>query len=187
VALMEIQSSRARARTDAQGNPVLLLDQDRSRWDLLMIRRGLAALDRAVSEVAAGRPAGPYVVQAQIAACHARAETAADTDWRAIAQWYDVLARLGDNPVVEVNRAVAHGRAYSPEEGLAVLEDVADHRSLAGSHLVDAVRGDLLARAGQFGEAAAAFERAARLTANDAERSVLAARAAAASDNAAAD
>ncbi|HEY3529030.1 MAG TPA: RNA polymerase sigma factor [Nocardioides sp.] len=176
LALMELQASRLHARTDNEGRPVLLEDQDRSRWDELMIRRGLAALDRAMSAVAAGRPAGPYVVQAQIAACHARA-AADETDWRAIAQWYDVLARLGDNPVVQVNRAVALGRAYSPEDGLAVLDDVADHRSLAGSHLVPAVRGDLLARAGRHAEAATEFDRAAALTGNEAERAVLTARA----------
>ncbi|MGC4109466.1 MAG: RNA polymerase sigma factor [Nocardioides sp.] len=177
LALMELQASRLHARTDAEGRPVLLEDQDRSRWDELLIRRGLAALERAMQAAAAGRPAGPYVVQAQIAACHARASSAADTDWRAIAQWYDVLVRLGDNPVVQVNRAVAHGRAYGPEEGLAVLEGVADDRALVGSHLVPAVRGDLLARAGRDGEAADEFERAASLTANEAERSVLVARA----------
>jgi RNA polymerase sigma factor (sigma-70 family) len=180
LSLMELQASRLHARTDADGRPVLLEDQDRSRWDELMIRRGLAALDRAMAAVTAGRPAGPYVVQAQIAACHARAATAEETDWRAIAQWYDVLARLGDNPVVQVNRAVAHGRAYGPEDGLAVLDDVADHRSLAASHLVPAVRGDLLTRAGRHAEAALAFDRAADLTGNEAERALLSGRAAAA-------
>ena len=178
LALMSLQASRLHARSDIDGRPVLLEDQDRSRWDQLMIRRGLAALDRAMTLSASGAPIGPYVVQAQIAACHARAATAGETDWRGIADWYDLLAHLGDNPVVQVNRAVAHGRAYSPEEGLAVLDDVADHRSLAGSHLVDAVRGDLLARAGRHPEAAEAFDRAATLTANEAERAVLAARAA---------
>jgi RNA polymerase sigma factor (sigma-70 family) len=180
LSLMELQASRLHARTDAEGRPVLLDEQDRSRWDELMIRRGLAALDRAMAAVTAGRPAGPYVVQAQIAACHARAATAEETDWGAIAQWYDVLARLGDNPVVQVNRAVAHGRAYGPEDGLAVLDDVADHRSLAASHLVPAVRGDLLTRAGRHAEAALAFDRAADLTGNEAERALLSGRAAAA-------
>ncbi|HET7070379.1 MAG TPA: sigma-70 family RNA polymerase sigma factor [Nocardioides sp.] len=180
VALMELQASRLHARSDADGRPVLLEEQDRSRWDELMIRRGLTALERAMTVSASGRPMGPYVVQAQIAACHARAATAAETDWHAIADWYDLLAHLGDNPVVQVNRAVAHGRAYSPEDGLAVLDDVADHRALAGSHLVDAVRGDLLARAGRHAEAAAAFDRAASLTGNEAERAVLTARATAA-------
>jgi RNA polymerase sigma factor (sigma-70 family) len=177
VSLMELQASRFHARTGADGRPVLLEDQDRSRWDELMIHRGLAALDRAMTVAAAGRPAGPYVVQAQVAACHARAATPDETDWRSIARWYDVLGRLGDNPVVEVNRAVAHGRAYGPEEGLAVLDDVAGHRSLAESHLVPAVRGDLLARAGRHAEAADAFALAATLTGNEAERAVLNARA----------
>ena len=177
LALMELQASRLHARNDAEGRPVLLEDQDRSRWDELLIRRGLAALDRAMALSASGSPIGPYVVQAQIAACHARAASAEETDWRAIADWYDLLSHLGDNPVVEVNRAVAHGRAYSPEEGLAVLDDVAEHRSLGGSHLVDTVRGDLLSRAGRHAEAAAAFDRAASLTGNEAERAVLTARA----------
>jgi len=173
LALMELQASRLHARTDAEGRPVLLEDQDRSRWDELMIRRGLAALDRAMTRSSSGHPIGPYVVQAQIAACHARAATAEDTDWRTIADWYDLLAHLGDNPVVQVNRAVAHGRAYSPEEGLAVLDDVADHRSLAGSHLVPAVRGDLLERAGRRAAASAAYAEAAALTGNEAERKLL--------------
>ena len=177
LALMALQASRLHARSDAAGRPVLLEDQDRSLWDELMIRRGLAALERAMTLSASGRPIGPYVIQAQIAACHARATTPEETDWRAIADWYDLLAQLGDNPVVQVNRAVAHGRAYSPDEGLAVLADVADHRSLADSHLVDAVRGDLLSRAGRHGEAADSFDRAASLTGNEAERAVLAARA----------
>jgi RNA polymerase sigma factor (sigma-70 family) len=179
LALMELQASRLHARTDEHGRPVLLEDQDRSRWDALMVRRGLAALDRAMAVVAEGRRlAGPYVVQAQIAACHARAATPEQTDWRAIAQWYDVLSRLGDNPVVEVNRAVAHGRAFGPDDGLAVLDAVAAHRALSASHLVPAVRGDLLARAGRHTEAAAEFDRAASLTGNEAERAVLRSRAA---------
>ena len=142
-----------------------------------MIRRGLAALDRAMTVSTSRRPIGPYVVQAQIAACHARAARADETDWRTIADWYDLLAHLGDNPVVQVNRAVAHGRAYSPEEGLAVLDQVADHHSLGSSHLVPAVRGDLLSRAGRYSEAAASFDRAASLMGNDAERALLSARA----------
>ena len=178
LALMELQASRLHARSDEQGRAVLLEHQDRSRWDELLVRRGLAALDRAMEVAAEGRRlAGPYVVQAQIAACHARAATPEETDWRAIAQWYDVLARLGDNPVVEVNRAVAHGRAYGPDDGLAVLDGVAGHRSLSASHLVPAVRGDLLARAGRHDEAATAFDLAASLTGNEAERAVLRARA----------
>jgi RNA polymerase sigma factor (sigma-70 family) len=179
LALMELQASRLHARIDEHGRPVLLEDQDRSRWDALMVRRGLAALDRAMAVAAEGRRlAGPYVVQAQIAACHARAATPEQTDWRAIAQWYDVLSRLGDNPVVEVNRAVAHGRAFGPDDGLAVLDAVAAHRALSASHLVPAVRGDLLARAGRHTEAAAEFDRAASLTGNEAERAVLRSRAA---------
>jgi RNA polymerase sigma factor (sigma-70 family) len=179
LALMELQASRLHARTDPDGRPVLLEDQDRSRWDELMIRRGLAALERAMTLSSSGRPIGPYVVQAQIAACHARATSAEETDWRAIADWYDLLAHLGDNPVVEVNRAVAHGRAFGPEAGLAVLDAVAGHRSLAGSHLGPAVRGDLLERAGRRAEAAAAFTEAAGLTGNAGERALLLQRAAA--------
>ncbi len=174
LALMELQASRLHARTDDQGAPVLLDDQDRATWDALLIRRGLASLDRAM---ALGTPVGPYVVQAQIAACHARARTAAETDWVAIAGWYDVLARVGDNPVVEVNRAVAHGRAAGPEAGLAVLDAVAGHPALAGSHLVPSVRGDLLERSGRLDEAAAAFTEAAALTDNGGERTLLLGRA----------
>jgi RNA polymerase sigma factor (sigma-70 family) len=177
LALMELQASRTHARTDANGTPVLLGDQDRSRWDELLVRRGLASLDRAMTASRAGRPIGPYVVQAQIAACHARATSAADTDWSAIAQWYDVLAQAGDNPVVEVNRAVAHGRAFGPDAGLAVLDRVAGHRSLTGSHLLPSVRGDLLERAGRPDEAAAEFRRAAGLTGNERERALLLSRA----------
>jgi predicted RNA polymerase sigma factor len=124
LALMELQASRTHARTGDDGGPVLLDDQDRSRWDELLVRRGLASLDRAMT---LSRPIGSYTVQAQIAACHARARDAADTDWRAIAGWYDVLAQAGDNPVVEVNRAVAHGRAFGPDAGLGVLDAVARH------------------------------------------------------------
>ena len=174
LALMELQSSRAHARIDDAGQPVLLDDQDRSRWDELLIRRGLADLERAMT---LGRPIGPYVVQAQIAACHARAGSAEETDWRAIAGWYDVLAAAGDNPVVEVNRAVAHGRASGPAAGLAVLDAVAAHPSLAASHLLPSVRGDLLARADRHAEAAASFTAAAELTANQSERTLLLTRA----------
>jgi RNA polymerase sigma factor (sigma-70 family) len=173
LALMDLQASRLHARTDDDGRPVLLEEQDRSRWDELMIRRGLAALGRAMTVSSSGPPIGPYVVQAQIAACHARATTAEETDWRSIADWYDLLGHLGDNPVVQVNRAVAHGRAYGPEEGLSVLDEVAGHRALAGSHLALAVRGDLLERAGKRAEAAAASAAAAALTGNEAEREVL--------------
>jgi predicted RNA polymerase sigma factor len=174
LALMELQASRTHARTGDDGGPVLLDDQDRSRWDELLVRRGLASLDRAMT---LSRPIGSYTVQAQIAACHARARDAADTDWRAIAGWYDVLAQAGDNPVVEVNRAVAHGRAFGPDAGLGVLDAVAGHPSLAGSHLLPSVRGDLLARSGHHAEAAASFEEAAARTANRSERTLLLARA----------
>ncbi|HEY2635837.1 MAG TPA: RNA polymerase sigma factor, partial [Solirubrobacteraceae bacterium] len=175
LALMQLQASRTHARTAPDGAPVLLDDQDRSRWHALLIRRGLASLDRAM---ALGRPVGVYVLQAQIAACHARASSPEETDWAAIAGWYDVLARVGENPVVEVNRAVAHGRAFDPEAGLAVLEGVAGDPGLAGSHLLPSVRGDLLDRAGRPGEAAAAFSDAAGLTGNRSERTLLLARAA---------
>jgi RNA polymerase sigma factor (sigma-70 family) len=169
-ALLEIQASRTRARTGPDGRPVLLEDQDRRLWDQLLIRRGLAALDRA------GTLSGPYVLQAAIAACHARARRAGDTDWVAIAGLYDALGRLTPSPVVEVNRAVAHGRAFGSAAGLAVL-DAVDEQALAGSHLLPTVRGDLLARAGRGSEAAAAFRQAAGLTRNESERSVLLGRA----------
>ena len=177
LALMELHASRLHARTDHEGRPVLLDDQDRATWDALLIRRGLASLDRAMAASAAGRPIGSYVIQAQIAACHARAQTAGETDWAAIAGWYDVLAQVGDNPVVEVNRAVAHGRAAGPEAGLAVLDAVASDPALAGSHLVPSVRGDLLERLGRSEEAAAAFTEAAGLTSNGGERTLLLGRA----------
>jgi RNA polymerase sigma factor (sigma-70 family) len=172
-ALLEIQASRIHARADEDGSPVLLEDQDRRRWDQFLIHRGLAALDRAES---LGKPVGPYVVQAEIAACHARARTADQTDWPRIAELYDVLAGVAPSPVVEVNRAVAHGRAFGPEAGLALLDGLYDG-SLAGSHLLPAVRGDLLARAGRAEEAAAAFREAAGITRNESERQVLLARA----------
>lgn len=176
-ALLELQASRLHARTDAEGRPVLLDDQDRRRWDQLLVRRGLAALARAEELAARGRPAGRYYVQAAIAAQHARADRAEETDWRAIADWYDVLARIAPGPVVEVNRAVAHGRAHGPDAGLAILAAVPEE-ALGGSHLVASVRGDLLERAGRYAEATAAFEEAARSTGNGAERALLEARAA---------
>jgi RNA polymerase sigma factor (sigma-70 family) len=177
LALMELQASRLHARTDDEGRPVLLEDQERATWDALLIRRGLASLERAMAAGRAGRPVGPYLIQAQIAACHARARTAEETDWVAIAGWYDVLAQLGDNPVVEVTRAVAHGRALGPEAGLAVLDAVAGHPALVGSHLVPSVRGDLLERTGRLDEAATAFTEAAALTDNGGERTLLLGRA----------
>lgn len=175
-ALLELQASRLRARTGPGGEPILLEAQDRSRWDPLLIRRGLAALARAEQ---LGSPRGAYTVQAAIAACHARARTAAETDWARIAALYDALSATGDHPVVEVNRAVAYGRAHGSALGLAVLDAVDGHPALARSHLVPSVRGDLLARAGRHAEAAAQFRAAAALTRNQSERALLTARAAA--------
>jgi RNA polymerase sigma factor (sigma-70 family) len=175
-ALLEIQASRTPARTDAEGRPVLLEDQDRTRWDQLLVRRGLAALERAELLAARGKPVGRYYLQAAIASRHARANTAEETDWKTIATLYDVLAEVAPGPVVEVNRAVAHGRAFAPGAGLAVLEDLPEG-ALAGSHLLPSVRGDLLARAGRHEEAAASFREAAALTDNQSERDLLTARA----------
>jgi RNA polymerase sigma factor (sigma-70 family) len=173
-ALLELQASRLHARTSPTGEAVLLEDQDRARWDHLLIRRGLAALARAEGT---GQPVGAYTVQAAIAACHARARRAEDTDWVRIAALYDLLSAAGDNPVVEVNRAVAHGRAFGPAAGLAVLDVVADDAGTAYGHQWHAVRGDLLSRAGRGTEASAEFRTAASLTRNDAERSLLLRRA----------
>jgi RNA polymerase sigma factor (sigma-70 family) len=175
-ALLEIQASRMHARTDAEGRPVLLEDQDRSRWDQLLIRRGLEALGRAELLAARGKPVGRYYLQAAIASRHARATTPEATDWKSISSLYDVLAEVAPGPVVEVNRAVAHGRAFDPGAGLAVLEEIPPD-TLAGSHLVPSVRGDLLARLGRHAEAAAAFREAAGLTANASERDLLLRRA----------
>ncbi|HWJ09636.1 MAG TPA: RNA polymerase sigma factor [Nocardioides sp.] len=177
-ALLELQGSRLPARTDADGRPVLLDDQDRSRWDQLLVRRGLAALARAEELATRGLPVGRYYLQAAIAAEHARSRTAADTDWRRIAHLYDVLATAAPGPVVEVNRAVAHGRAVGPEAGLAVLDAIAPGE-LRDSPLEPSVRGDLLERAGRHAEAADAFEEAARRTRNAGERTLLEGRAAA--------
>jgi RNA polymerase sigma factor (sigma-70 family) len=176
-ALLELQGSRVRARLSPTGEPVLLEDQDRSQWDRLMIRRGLAALARASTLAASGTPVGRYFLQASIAAEHARAATAADTDWVRIASLYDVLAGAAPGPVVEVNRAVAHGRAYGPTAGLDVLAAV-DPADLSDSPLVPSVRGDLLEREGSYADAAAAFEVAASLTRNEGERALLERRAA---------
>lgn len=176
-ALMELQGSRTAARRSASGEPVLLDDQDRSLWDALRIRRGLAALERATTLAASGAPVGRYFLQASIAAQHAVARRAEDTDWRRISALYDVLAGAAPGPVVEVNRAVAHGRAFGAGAGLAVLASV-DPAALAGSPLVPSVRGDLLERAGRHAEAAAAFTEAASLTRNAGERAVLGRRAA---------
>jgi RNA polymerase sigma-70 factor, ECF subfamily len=176
VALMEIQASRARARTDAAGRPVLLLDQDRARWDPLLVRRGLAALQRAEG---LGRGAfGPYTVQAAIAACHARARSAEETDWARIAALYGVLAQLLPSPVVELNRAVAVSMVEGPEAGLRLVEEISVSGSLDGYHLLPSVRANLLARLGREEEARAEWERAAAMTENARERELLLERAA---------
>jgi predicted RNA polymerase sigma factor len=176
VALMEIQASRARARTGPSGEPILLLDQDRGRWDQVLIRRGLAALARAE---ALGGALGPYALQAAIAACHARARTGAETDWRRIADLYDALARVSPSPVVELNRAVAVGMAQGPAAGLERVDALVSEPALEGYHLVSSVRGDLLFRLGRLPEARVEFERAALLTRNAREQRLLLARAAA--------
>jgi predicted RNA polymerase sigma factor len=167
VALMELQASRLPARTDPEGAPILLPDQDRRRWDRLLIRRGLAALDRAKGTF------GPYVLQAAIAACHARAVRYADTDWQRIAALYDVLTHVSPSPVVELNRAVAVGHAYGPQRGLEIAEAV----RLDNYPLLPAVRGDLLAQLGRAAEARQEFERAAAMTRNVRERELFQARA----------
>ncbi|MCY0916109.1 RNA polymerase sigma factor [Massilia antarctica] len=174
VALMEIQSSRARARLGPQGEPVLLLEQDRSRWDQLLIRRGLAALERAGQ---LGEGYGPYALQAAIAACHARALTAERTDWPRIAALYDALAQLMPSPVVELNRAVVLGMAYGPAAGLELVDALVASAALRNYHLLPSVRGDLLARLGRMDEACAEFKQAAELTNNLRERALLLARA----------
>jgi predicted RNA polymerase sigma factor len=179
VALREIQASRARARVGPSGEPVLLLDQDRSRWDHLLIRRGLAALARAE---ALGGTLGPYALQAAIAACHARARTATETDWLRIAALYDALAQLTPSPIVDLNRAVAVGMAFGPAAGLDIVDTLVSESSLQSYHLLPAVRGDLLAKLGRFPEARTEFERAASLTRNARERDLLLGRAAAAGD-----
>jgi RNA polymerase sigma factor (sigma-70 family) len=176
VALMEIQASRTRARIGPRGVPVLLLDQDRARWDQLLIRRGLAALERA-EELGGAR--GPYALQAAIAACHARARTPAETDWKRIAALYDGLVALAPSPVVELNRAVALAMAFGPAAGLELVDTLTSEPSLAAYHLLPSVRGDLLARLGRFDEARAEFERAASLTRNAREQKLLLERAAA--------
>jgi RNA polymerase sigma-70 factor (ECF subfamily) len=176
VALMEIQASRIRARSGPDGEPVLLLEQDRALWDRLLVTRGLAALDRAQ---ACAAPGGSYVLQAAIAACHARAPRAHDTDWIRIAALYATLARVAPSPIVELNRAVAVGRAFGPEAGLEVLDALAADGALQDYHLLFSVRGDLLYRSGRYPEAHAQFTRAAALTRNAPERTLLLERAAA--------
>jgi len=170
VALMEIQASRIRARVGPAGEPILLLEQDRGRWDHLLIRRGLAALERAE---ALGGASGPYTLQAAIAACHARARTAEETDWTRIVALYDALAQLMPSPVVDLNRAVALGMAFGPAAGLEVVDSLTTDPALAGYHLLPSVRGDLLAKLGRFDEARTELARAAALTQNVRERELL--------------
>jgi RNA polymerase sigma-70 factor, ECF subfamily len=174
VALMEIQASRARARVGPGGEPILLPDQDRSRWDQLLTRRGLAALARAE---ALGGTSGPYAIQAAIAACHARARTAEETDWTRIVALYDALLRLIPSPVVALNRAVAVAMASGPGAGLALVDALADEPALRGYHLLPSARGELLARLGRDDEARAEFARAAEMTRNNRQRDLLLARA----------
>jgi RNA polymerase sigma factor (sigma-70 family) len=176
VALMEIQASRSGARVGPSGEPILLLDQNRALWNRLLIRRGLAALERAEAE-APGGALGPYALQAAIAACHARSLTAAETDWPRIAALYKALAQLMPSPVVELNRAVAVAMAFGPAAGLAIVEPLTSEPSLSGYHLLPSIRGDLLAKLGRLDEARAEFERAASLTRNARERELLLARA----------
>jgi predicted RNA polymerase sigma factor len=172
-ALMELQASRAKARVGHGGAPVLLLDQDRSRWDWMLVERGLAALERAYRT---GGALGPYTLQAAIAACHARARAAEDTDWERIVALYDGLAQLMPSPVVELNRAVAIGMAYGPAAGLERVDAIGEAPALRGYHLLPTVRGDLLEKLGRSAEAAGEFRRAAELTGNARERAVLRAR-----------
>jgi len=184
VALIEIQASRAGARVGPGGEPVLLLDQDRARWDQLLIRRGLAALARAES---LGGALGPYALQAAIAACHARAHTAADTDWARIVALYDALAQLSPSPVVELNRAVAVSMAFGPAAALEIVDRLATEPRLDGYHLLPSVRGDLLRRLGRLVEAGQEFARAAALVRNARERALLLERATACNSAAAGD
>lgn len=177
VALMEIQASRAATRTGPGGEPVLLADQNRARWDQLLIRRGLAALERAEALID-GRP-GPYVLQAAIAACHARARHFEDTDWERITGLYEHLAQAMPSPVVELNRAVALSMAFGPETGLALLDQLIAFPALRNYHLLPSVRGDFLAKLDRHAEARVEFERAASLTRNERERTLLLNRAAA--------
>ncbi|HEX6506186.1 MAG TPA: DUF6596 domain-containing protein, partial [Chloroflexota bacterium] len=176
IALMEIQASRLRARIGPSGEPILLLDQDRGRWDYLLIGRGLAALDRAER---LGGSLGPYALQAAIAACHARAHTPEETDWDLISALYDALGQLAPSPVVELNRAVALAMAFGPAVGLEVTDALMSEPSLETYHLLPSVRGDLLAKLGRCREAGEEFARAASLTRNIPERRLLLERAAA--------
>jgi predicted RNA polymerase sigma factor len=174
--MMEIQASRSKARVGPTGEPILLLDQNRSQWDQLLIRRGLGALDRAQ---ALGRTPGPYVLQAAIVACHARARTPQDTDWPRIASIYEVLAATMPSPVVELNRAVAVGMAFGPQAGLDLVDALRTEPSLSNYQFLPAARGDLLFKLHRFAEARAEFERAASLTRNARERELLLERASA--------
>lgn len=174
VALMELQASRLGARVGPNGEPILLLDQNRARWDYLLIGRGLAALARAEK---LGGMRGPYALQAALAACHAQARSAEETDWARIVAIYDALAQLAPSPIVELNRAVALGMAYGPATGLELVEQLTDEPLLTQYHLLPSVRGDLLAKLGRFNEARADFERAAALTQNRRERELLLERA----------
>jgi RNA polymerase sigma-70 factor, ECF subfamily len=174
VALMEIQASRSAARVDKSGAPIVLFDQNRALWDQLLIRRGLAALERAEKF---GTTPGPYVLQAAIAACHARARTPEETEWTRIAALYETLAQVTPSPVVELNRAVAVARAFGPQAGLDLVDALISEEALEGYHLLPSVRGDLLAKLGRFDEARAECERAASLTRNARERELLLQRA----------
>lgn len=184
VALMEIQASRSRARVGPSGEPVLLLEQDRARWDYVFVRRGFAALERAER---LGGARGPYALQAAIAACHARARLASQTDWARIAALYDALAQLTPSPVVGLNRAVALSMAFGPAVGLEIVDTLTSEPSLKNYHLLPSVRGDLLEKLGRFDEARAEFVRAASLTRNVRERELLTKRAAACARNSAQD
>jgi RNA polymerase sigma factor (sigma-70 family) len=175
LALMELQASRTRARVGPRGEPVLLLEQDRGKWDRLLITRGLAALERAE---ALARPLGPYTIQAALAACHARARTAEETDWVRIVALYDALVALTGSPVVELNRAVAVSMAYGPAEALSLVDELVEEPALRDYHLLPSVRGDLLLKLGRRAEAKVELEKAARMTTNARERALLLARAA---------
>jgi len=174
VALMEIQASRSRARLGPKGEPILLLDQDRARWDHILVRRGLAALELAER---LGGALGPYALQAAIAACHGRARAPEETDWARIASLYEALADIAPSPIVELNRAVAIGMAFGPAAGLQLVDALVSEPSLKSYHLLPSVRGDLLAKLGRHDEARAEFKRAASLTRNARERNLLLERA----------
>ncbi|MGM0882973.1 MAG: RNA polymerase sigma factor [Bacillota bacterium] len=175
VALMEIQSSRLKTRVNSKGEPVLLMDQNRGQWDQLLIRRGLAALDRSRK---LGRPLGPYSLQAAISACHAQAPTAVETDWPRIAALYEALSRVAPSPIIELNRAVAISMAFGPSFGLQIIDKLNTEPSLKDYHLLPSVRGDFLVKLGRYSEARTEFERAASMTRNERERALLLKRAA---------